>query len=470
MLPLLLACTGDDPGPSPAPETGTPGETGPVSDAPADMLSWLAQAEGFAVGEGLFTFSTFEHCCDADANCLGNNPSTPYGMIALPPAPDAQVPDVDSFWMWGTLPMPGVSRAFRLRPDEAYVWIGTGPPRSKYFSYRSSIATRENAFSQRDFVLGSLGPSLNQLTVAADRGVPPDEVWGETMALVTASDEQIEATVDAWLVEAGIPATHIHHDRISATDSRFGLDQRADTFMGVMRVAVPDDPAALATWQESPPARVLRLTPPDNRALAPMGRQPLPQRGSGEGEQAWMAALGQLEEAIRRRWSLMEPRQLSVLAGFTETYDCIYDASCFGDIRDRYATRILETSLPDDEAFVVVFGINHERAGRVVYSNFAVMTFDNRVGVAAVDSAEMVGSARPYLGDDYPLVDDLFAWVLSRDCSRFDLPCLQVPAICPYPEYSEPFYITSRMYLDPATGAAPGDGQIVPDRIFEYHP
>jgi hypothetical protein len=82
----------------------------------------------------------------------------------------------------------------------------------------------------------------------------------------------------------------------------------------------------------------------------------------------------------------------------------------------------------------------------------------------------MVGSARPYLGDDYHLVDDLFAWVLSRDCSRFDLPCLQVPAICPYPEYSEPFYITSRMYLDPATGAAPGDGQIVPDRIFEYHP
>lgn len=465
-LLALLGCRDDDDSTSrpPDPEESLP------ADSLADQVWKLAEAEGFTVGEGLFSFSTFEHCCDADANCLGNNPSTPYGMIALPPAPDATAPDLDSFWMWGTLPSHGISRAYRLRPDEAYVWIGTAPPRSKYWSYRSSIATRQNLREQRDFVLGSLGPSTNQLTVAADRGVSPDEIWGEPMALVTASDELIEEKVVAWLVAAGLPRTHIHLDRLSATDSRFGLQASADTFMGVMRVAVPDDPLALAAWQEQPEARVLRFTPPVPMSRLPMGRQPLPQRGSGQDESAWIPALRDLESAVLERWPEIEPTRKGVLAGFTETFDCIYDASCFGDIRDRYATRILSTELPDDASFVVVLGINHERAGRAVYSNFAIMTFDNRVGVAAIDSAEMVGSARAWLGDNHPQVDDLFAWVLSRDCSRFDVPCLELAETCPWPARSESFYVTSRMYLDPSTGAAPGDGEIVPDRVWEFRP
>lgn len=467
-LALAIGCNGDpsSPGPMsvPRPEPPTPTEL----QAIADTVRGLAEDEGYTVGEGLFSFATYEHCCEPDVNCLGNNPSTPYGMIALPEAPEQGSPDVDSFWMWGSLPDPSLSRSFRMRADEAIVWIGTMPPKSKYFSYRSSIATRQNPSGQRDLVLGSLGPSLNQLVVADDLGVETDEVWGRPMAIVTAADYGAEDSAVQWLIAAGFAPSEIHRDRISALDTRLGLSPASDTLMGVVRVAVSDDPEAFALWQQQG-AQVLRLTPPDERASAPMSREPMPERGEESTELPWLQALLDLDAAIRARWPEITPRTPEMLAGFTETFVCIDDLSCYGDIRDRYATRTLDVRLPDDAAFLLTFGVNHELAGKSAYSNVAVMTFDNRVGVAAFESPQMPGTARPYLGDDYPLVDDLYAWVISRDCSRFsDVACLEIEDTCPHPEPGEAFYITSRMYLDPSTGAAAGDGEILTDRVLEF--
>ena len=55
-------------------------------------------------------------------SCYGNNASNPYLAYFLPPAPGQTVPN--------SLPF-----TFRLREDEAIIFIGWTPPEVTYFSY-----------------------------------------------------------------------------------------------------------------------------------------------------------------------------------------------------------------------------------------------------------------------------------------------------------------------------------------------
>ena len=76
-----------------APVEAPSSDTAEASESPGEQVRALATAAGWTVQEGRWFFSTMEHCCQADANCIGNNPSTPYGTYALPPAPDQTVAD-----------------------------------------------------------------------------------------------------------------------------------------------------------------------------------------------------------------------------------------------------------------------------------------------------------------------------------------------------------------------------------------
>lgn len=454
---LALSACGVEPARPPDPPP-TPPPRDPVA-----RLVQAAEAAGWTAQEGAYVSSTMAYCCDAGANCLGNNPSTPYGLVALPPAPGQTDADDDAFWMWGPIDRPGLSRTFRLRGDEAIVILGEAPPTSRYFSLRSSVATREVAESgYHGLLLGSLGPTTNHLTLAAERGTP---WWGEPFAVVTSADHVVEGIVDGWLAEIGHPI--VAHDRIPADDVRFGLGRLADTFMVAARIAVPDDRAALSAWEADPPLRVLRLTPPESVAWQPMAREPLLPLGSGQTEDAWRASVDALGAAIRARFPDREGIREPVNAGFTETFDCMDDFSCIGEVRDRYAARVPTAPLPEGE-FLVIYGVNHARTGRASYHNASVMVDEHWVGVASIESDAMVGSARAFLGDDEPLVDDLYAWVISRDCSTFTEPCLQVERSCPWPDLDETLWVTWRMYLDPASGVAPAGWELVEDRMLRF--
>lgn len=432
---------------------------------PVDRLVRAAEAAGWVVQEGAYASSTMEYCCDAGANCLGNNPSTPYGLVALPPAPGQAEPDHDAFWMWGPVDPPGLSRSFRMRADEAVLLVGEAPPESAYFSLRSSVATREmGASGYHGLLLGSLGPTTNHLTLQAERGAP---WWGAPFAVITSADHTVEDAVAGWLREVGFAAGDVHRDRIAAPDVRFGLGRLDDTLMIAARIAVPSQPEALDAWEARPPLRALRLTPPDGFAWQPMDREPLLPLGSGQSEDAWREAVDALGLAIRARFPDREGIREPVTAGFTETFSCMEDFSCVGEVRDRYAARVPTATLPEGE-HLVIYGVNHARTGRASYHNASIMVDDHWVGVASIDSDAMVGSARAYLGHDEPLVDDLYAWVISRDCSAFTEPCLQVERGCPWPDLDETFWVTWRMYLDPVSGVAPAGWELVEDRMLRF--
>ena len=56
-------------------------------------------------------------CSKVLPSCYGNNNDTPYMVYVLPPAPD-QDPQVKNTFPW----------TYRMRPDEAIVFVGYTPP------------------------------------------------------------------------------------------------------------------------------------------------------------------------------------------------------------------------------------------------------------------------------------------------------------------------------------------------------
>ena len=71
----------------------------------------------------------------------------------------------------------------------------------------------------------------------------------------------------------------------------------------------------------------------------------------------------------------------------------------------------------------------------------------------------------------HPQVDDLFVQVFARRCDTFDgWPCVEVPYTCPGVPVDEQMLISFRAYLEPQTGAAPLETELVPSKVLLYVP
>lgn len=467
-LLLVAGCARDpdpvDPGDdddSELPDTAPP-DTAVSTPTLEDHL----RAAGFGVSAGLFAYSNLDGCCDPGANCWGNNPSTPYGIPSLPPSPGQPFEDHDLLVNLGSLPASGTSRTFRLRRDEAMVVVGRLPPRAKYLSYRTYVGER---FGQNIPVIGSLGPSLNNLVIAETMGT--DDIWGEPFAFVTTMDADIERRVHDALLAAGLAPHQIHDDRIPPAVVRPGAHVDSDTFFALMRVAVYDDPDAGAAHQASPDYTVLRLTPQGYTPLTDPHPWPtFPARGTGVTEEPWREARDALEAAIEAAWPDHDAVVAQTEPYWIDTVACVGSGeNCTGDIRDRFVALLPAMMLPDDETFAVIYGVNHERTGKASYSSASVQTVIRQTGLESLTSVDMPGTAAHFL-PDHPQRDDLYAVVVARDCSGHAARCIEVPSVCPGPTYDEPVKITIRAYLEPATATAPLPTEMLGDRVMRFTP
>lgn len=441
---LALACTSEPP----------PGPPTLPLDLPDEVTA--LEGAGFVVGEGRFGFSDMSGCCEADAQCWGNNPYTPYGTVTVPLGYTQDSEDaIDILGYWGPIDE-GQYRTFHLRPDEAIVTFGTLPPAARYFSYRSYLGLRVD----EPPILGSLGASMNHLTLAAERGGP---IWGEPAAFVTSLDQGTEDRVREALRAAGWAPEQIHADRITGEVVRPGFSAEADTFFIASRLALFDDPAAGAAFMAAPTLRVLRVTPETEAPWTePWPRPELPARGSGEAESAELAqARNALVVAVMAEYVDRSPVPTEAVPYWAETLDCIANSHCGGDIRDRYTSNSPEFWLAPGEAMISI-GVNHERSGRASYSSATVQSIDEGRGIVSFASHEMVGSARQWL-PDHPRADDLYVWTVARDCTGWPEPCTELPAACPGLPFGDRANVLFRAYLEPATGAAPLPEELVPD-------
>ncbi|MBX2799843.1 MAG: hypothetical protein KTR31_19345 [Myxococcales bacterium] len=446
---MMLACSGN---PSPM-DTGEP-----VVPTAEPTFQSRAEEAGFTVQEGAVSFMDEVDCCEPGANCIFNNPSTPYGSYTLPPAPDQRIVNPAAF---------PTHDLYYQRADEAVVFLGTAPPQARYFSFRSYVWTRPGDALP---VFGSLGPTVNNLSVAqASGGAAADQ----PLAIVSTFDADVEASVVALLLASGWDPAHIHRDRMPAGEASLGLspgvDEGSDVYAMIIRVAVPTDPVALEIWRGSP-GQVFRLSPTEVRTTTSLhAADPLPQAGSGMGEQDRVEDLNTLEAAIREAYPDHDDIQRESTERVSFTYDCFDKISCLGESADAYYADVPAFLMPNENFFMVVYGVDHQASGHASYASFAVEQLDNRFGVLSVDSTAYPGTAAAW----GVKADGLYAWTLARDCDdplHAGKPCSEIATGCPGVRPLGQMAVRFRAYLDPSTGTEPLGAELVRDRAMLFVP
>ncbi len=456
MILWLLSCSGPDPEPDTGTETPVPtastADTGTSVDPTVlERFRAALEARGLEIREGYAGELDPSACCEWES-CYLFNPDNRYIGWWLPPGPGQTAPD--------TVPDgQGNSLSWRLRPDEAVVAVGRTPPQASYFSYRSYL--HDHWFpllGERDWLFFNLGDSINQFVIHTGPGGPFDADF----VLTTTADATIDAEVRAAALEAGYPLEALNTDVVAGEDLVLGLHPEADTFRMQNRMALFEDPDAGEAYLAEPPVTVWRVSPLVERTRVPLEPLPLRSRGSGTNEEAWRDAMEELDDAVRAAFPEYTAHDLPTVVPTADDDECPPGCN-----RDTFFGVSVHYLLPMwADAFVLVYGVNHERTGKSVYSNFTVVGVDHLSGIEAVHSRQMPGSARPYL-PDHPQVDDLYAWKIARDC-RGEATCIEVPDECPgYGDLGEGS-VAFRAYTEASTATGPLTSELVVDRAILF--
>lgn len=434
----------------------------PAETAPVPFEEAL-QAQGFALGEGVFVPMVGAECCQPGAECTDANPATPFASFELPTAADQLTAGPAS---------PATHHVFRMRADEAIVFLGTTPPEVPYFSFRSYLWAHAGDPTP---VFGQLGPGLH--VQSAPPG-PAGSVFDQPIAIVTTMDAGIEATIVDALVGEGWPTDRIHLDRIPAGEPLFGVrpgvDDEADQFAMIVRIAVQGDFSSLGDWVVDP-GQVYRITPIPGRPTDALHTAEVLPAPTADGDEASLAdAVDALGEAIRAAYAPRVGEVQAVEPWVVEPYTCLsQDEGCQGASTDA----LDHTSAPfelDDDAFVVVYGVNHSEVGRATYHHMTVEGATSRFGSVDRIGAELLGSARGWgaeLGNVDP--DLLYAYVVARTCStalHSGRRCVEIVPFCPGIPFGEEMQVRWRAYLDPDTITAPPLEAILKDRALFFAP
>lgn len=450
-------------------QQGLPDEIGDVGS----FTAALGQ-DGFTVQEGTMGVIPIIDLYNMGLlpSCYGNNPSTPYVMCFVPPPPGqsavAENPQDADTLDGQTLIQ------YRLRPDEAIVMIGRTPPTCSYFSYRSYMYDRFSAIKGgRERIFASLGDTLNLLTIKTS-GTPDGQVgdpFGEMTIIIVTADRGIDQRVRAAAAAGGFSPSIINTDIIPSALVTMGLDANADKFLILLRLAFFQDRQAGAVFMAHPPMRVFRLTPIEPTVLDPYDTPDLRVRGTGDtSEFDLLGALEELRQAILARHGSANATELTTSVWLYEGFDAIQrGVDVIGENRDTVYLRSEDFTLanaPDE--FLIIYGVNHEATGKVIYSNFGVYGAGALNGVGAVSNAEFAGTAEAYL-PGHPAAKYLYVWKVSRCCDG-EPNCLTVPwAVKAYGiDLDRAGFVAFRAYVEPETKVGPSWSEIVYDRVIKF--
>jgi len=244
----------------------------------------LAISSKYAVKEGIMHNFGLEDCNELTAKgltCFANNPSSPYGVLMMPP-PDGSEED---WTQCGTKWMPlckenrhgeKVGVPWHMSAQEAIVVLGITPPEMKYFGFVNYLYSRtfaknfsidpslgslkrcwdEGSSERRCDVFASLGDALNQGNIQTDSIA--GEVYEQKFAMVITASEAIYLEVESMLKEAGMNSVSLLPLPGNYLDMGFGDGK--DTIANLLRTAFPTDSGAYESWLDSH-FFVYRLTP-----------------------------------------------------------------------------------------------------------------------------------------------------------------------------------------------------------------
>jgi hypothetical protein len=426
------------------------------------------EGDGFIVQEGKFGYIDIIGLYEAGQlpSCFGNNPSTPYMIYFMPPPPAAKAIsenpiDADTLDNKTLL-------NYRLRPDEALLFIGRTPPECKYFSFRSYVYDRYFPNEgQRTRLFASLGDPLNFMTIKTSG----NSTYDASTFIVTAADWRINDRVKAAGIAAGYPESIMNSDVTPSQLVKMGLGEEADKLLMLTRLAFFKDKREGQEYLNGTAARVFRLTPKTlSNSTQPYGTPKLRVRGTGNtSELNFTSALDDLREAILKENKGANVTELTTQVWLYEGYDALQRGiDVIGENRDTTYLRTNNFTLgngPKD--FLIVYGVNHALTGRATYCNFGIYGADILNGVGAVADMNLTGTADRYLPGNLA-AKYLYVYKISRRFNESN--CLFVPwgKKAHGIELNQPAFIGFRAYLEKATKAGPNWSELLYDRAIKF--
>lgn len=466
-LAVVLATLGCDDGTSGSHSGGASGTTTSASGSTTSAgsggsvatLTSALEAAGYTVQPGTFAPFDLADCCAAGKNCAGNNPASPYVTVKVPPAPGQTAVNFGA-------DASGASTVFRIREDEAIVYIGTTPPKARYFGFTPYLYEHQVG-AARATVFASLSETLNDRVIGVDGASP----FGSPTVVIATADGGTDQALRGALVAAGFPATSLNTLVFDASVGAYGIEETSDTVGVLFRVAIFDDPTTGDAWIASPPGTVLRVTPGAPQAATPLPPPPARAKNTLTTELALTPSVDALRAAIIAANPGFTAEDLPVSSGAADPYGCIAELkTCLGDNRDTvYPATEPGVLFTGPEDFYYAYGVNHAATGKSTYASVSVYALQHVVGIAgANDSEGYVGSADAFLSAD-PAVGQLYAWKIARDCGA-DPHCLEVSyGGCPTGiDDGKIGTFAFRAYVEPTTATAPDPSTLVVDRLLRF--
>ncbi len=435
------------------------------------------------VAEGTFTLGSagaaYDYGLLPDAN--GNNFGHPYFVYGLPSAPGQTTPNSTPVFDFSSSQW----LTYRLRQDEAVLFVGKTPPEVDYFSYRSYLFWRFFPEDSRFKILfASLGDTINNASISLD--VQDDDIYDQPVIVLTTANQAVYDRVRAALIAAGVSEKLLNLDAIPLSMVRMGLDNACDQFSFLNRTgnfaSVAEGDRYLAN-HDGESGRVFRLTPKQEIAPQPIASASrLKPRGTGTSNEVDL-----LPALDRLRASILAIHGESCLATEYKTslwvfegYDAIQRGiDAIGENRD--------TVYLSSEAFplklgelAIVYGVNHAATGKATYSSFSV--YGERVlnGVAGANSSSAdFGGLANELIDDPETAKLFYAWRIGREGDS-EGSYLKITYIPPIQDgqrknaqaipLEENVFVGFRAYLEPATGVGPAWWELAYDRVIKFTP
>lgn len=428
---------------------------------PARDIVNALQDSGFTVQQGGICHANAIQFCAAGyvPNCNGNNASFPYLIIQVPPPPGVDSPFC-------------IPIIYNFKRDEAVVAVGKTPPKCRYFSYRSYMVNRLYSFPvpERLKIYASLGDTKNLYTMREDK--PLDSMFQRKVAFIMSADSLVAAKVKNTILSATneIFAEDIYFDVVPHEIFRLGTDPFADWGNFLHRVSLFDDTVAGNQYIKDPTLEIMRITPDISPVPYLFSTPSLRSRISGKDEFHLLTGLGLLEDKL---WDTYhETYQIIWLQPgiwLIEGYPAIQQrVDVLGEVRDALYMRSASFSFRDDD-IAVVYGVNHTKTGKAVYSNVSCYGDRYKNGFGGITNMRLEKTAREYVQDS-TIADLFFVYKFSRhpipgDPNVFIVPADTLSNLMGI-NVNDTAFMAFRAYIDTITKVGPDEKEVILDRTI----
>lgn len=486
-----------------------------ANDDDRNLMNFIStlNKRGFIVQQGKLSYIDILKLCSEGIvdNCLGNNVGAPYAACLLPPAPN-QNPSKGQASPIGYNPdnpnnypanidylAPGLT--FKLRPDEAVVLIGITPPPVLYYCFRSYLAFIKNK-PEKDYseyimagndytgfyhmIFASLGDQLNNYNIWTDNTPQgtPGEPYSSSSIIISTADKNINKQIRNALGTAGYSWDIMNNDNIPMELVNMGLEAGKDTFIYMMRFALWGNKNTGNQYINNIDKfiKVFRITP--KVPLTNLNPWPVPTlkiRETGITEYQVVPNsrndLDYLRNEIINKYGSTEYDHVDLDLNVTipDNFNAILqDVNVYGDDRDGVYFQTEDFQLSSDDDFIIVYGINHERTGKAIYSNASFYGAELFNGVTgAFSTVQFPDTALEFFPEGYENAGYYYVYKMARKADEENV--VVIPYSIGNPlgkaygvDNNQDARILFRVYLDPIAMVGPYIFDIIWDQAILF--